>query len=122
LALAWRRQFNPVRVAITGSSGKTTTKEMTASIFSLAGETLATLGNKNNEIGVPLDPVALGPSHRYGVFELGANHKGEIAYTSGLVEPQAAVINNVGVAHLEGFGSRQGIAEAKGEIFSGFDR
>lgn len=119
LALAWRRQFDPVRVAITGSSGKTTTKEMTASIFSLAGETLATLGNKNNEIGVPLTLLRLDSRHRYGVFELGANHKGEIAYTSGLVEPQAALINNVGVAHLEGFGSRQGIAEAKGEIFSG---
>lgn len=119
LALAWRLQFNPVRVAITGSSGKTTVKEMAAAIFSQAGETLATLGNKNNEIGVPLTLLRLGARHQYGVFELGANHKGEIACTSGLVQPQAAVINNVGVAHLEGFGSRQGIAEAKGEIFSG---
>lgn len=119
LALAWRRQFDPVRVAITGSSGKTTTKEMTAAIFALAGPTLATLGNKNNEIGVPLTLLRLRPEHRYGVFELGANHRGEIAYTSGLVQPRAALINNIGYAHLEGFGSRQGIAEAKGEIFSG---
>ncbi|RZU35371.1 UDP-N-acetylmuramoyl-tripeptide--D-alanyl-D-alanine ligase [Fluviicoccus keumensis] len=119
LARAWREQFDPVRVAITGSSGKTTTKEMVASIFRQAGETLATLGNKNNEIGVPLTLLRLQAGHQYGVFELGANHRGEIAYTSGLVQPHAAVINNVGTAHLEGFGSRQGIAEAKGEIFSG---
>ncbi|HEX5362104.1 MAG TPA: UDP-N-acetylmuramoyl-tripeptide--D-alanyl-D-alanine ligase [Fluviicoccus sp.] len=119
LAKAWREQFSPVRVAITGSSGKTTTKEMVASIFRQAGQTLATLGNKNNEIGVPLTLLRLGPDDRYGVFELGANHRGEIAYTSGLVQPHAALINNIGTAHLEGFGSRRGIAEAKGEIFSG---
>lgn len=119
LARAWREQFDTVRVAITGSAGKTTTKEMTASIFREAGNTLATLGNKNNEIGVPLTLLRLEAGHRYGVFELGANHKGEIAYTSALVAPQAAVIVNVGTAHLEGFGSRQGIAEAKAEIYDG---
>jgi UDP-N-acetylmuramoyl-tripeptide--D-alanyl-D-alanine ligase len=119
LAKAWREQFDLLRVAITGSSGKTTVKELTASIFRQAGETLATLGNKNNEIGVPLTLLRLNDSHRYGVFELGANHQGEIAYTSSLVEPHAAVINNVGTAHLEGFGGRAGIAKAKGEIFSG---
>ncbi len=119
LAQRWREQFTLTRVAITGSAGKTTTKEMTASIFREMGETLATLGNKNNEIGVPLTLLRLRAEHRYGVFELGANHKGEIAYTSGLVAPQAAVILNVGSAHLEGFGSRQGIAEAKGEIYDG---
>ena len=119
LAKAWREQFDVLRVAITGSSGKTTTKELTASIFRQAGETLATLGNKNNEIGVPLTLLRLNDSHRYGVFELGANHQGEIAYTCGLVQPHAVVINNVGTAHLEGFGGRDGIAKAKGEIFSG---
>lgn len=119
LAKAWREQFDLVRVAMTGSSGKTTTKELTASIFRQAGATLATLGNKNNDIGVPLTLLRLNASHRYGVFELGANHIGEIAYTSGLVQPHAAVITNIGTAHLEGFGSRQGIAQAKGEIFSG---
>ncbi len=119
LARAWREQFpGLVRVAITGSSGKTTTKEMLASIFRQAGPTLATLGNKNNEIGVPLTLLRLRPEHRYGVFELGANHRGEIAYTVGLVAPHASAIVNVGTAHLEGFGSRSGIAEAKGEIFS----
>lgn len=119
LAQYWREQFTLTRVAITGSAGKTTTKEMTASIFRQMGETLATLGNKNNEIGVPLTLLRLRAPHQYGVFELGANHKGEIAYTSGLVAPQAAVVLNVGSAHLEGFGSRQGIAEAKGEIYDG---
>jgi UDP-N-acetylmuramoyl-tripeptide--D-alanyl-D-alanine ligase len=119
LGKAWREQFELTRVAITGSAGKTTTKEMMASIFDGMGSTLATLGNKNNEIGVPLTLLRLSDAHRFGVFELGANHKGEIAYTSGLVAPHAAVITNVGSAHLEGFGSRQGIAEAKGEIYGG---
>ncbi len=119
LSKAWREQFQLTRVAMTGSAGKTTTKEMVASIFEGMGTTLATLGNKNNEIGVPLTLLRLSEAHRFGVFELGANHKGEIAYTSGLVAPHAAVITNVGTAHLEGFGSRRGIAEAKGEIYGG---
>ena len=119
IAHAWRQQFDLVSAAITGSAGKTTTKEMLASIFTGMGPTLATLGNKNNDIGVPLTLFRLNASHRYGVFELGANHVGEIAYTSALVEPQAAVITNVGTAHLEGFGSREGIARAKGEIYAG---
>lgn len=119
LGKAWREQFSLTRVAITGSAGKTTTKEMMASIFEGLGATLATLGNKNNEIGVPLTLLRLSDAYRFGVFELGANHKGEIAYTSSLVAPHAAVITNVGSAHLEGFGSRRGIAEAKGEIYSG---
>lgn len=121
LGKAWREQFSLTRVAITGSAGKTTTKEMVASIFEGMGATLATLGNKNNEIGVPLTLLRLSDAHRFGVFELGANHKGEIAYTSGLVSPHAAVITNVGSAHLEGFGSRHGIAEAKGEIYGGLE-
>lgn len=119
LAKAWREQFDLVRVAMTGSSGKTTVKELAASIFRQAGNTLATLGNKNNDIGVPLTLLRLNKSHQYGVFELGANHQGEIAYTTALVQPHAALINNIGTAHLEGFGGRDGIAKAKGEIFSG---
>jgi UDP-N-acetylmuramoyl-tripeptide--D-alanyl-D-alanine ligase len=119
IAHAWREQFDIVSVAITGSAGKTTSKEFAASIFAEMGPTLATLGNKNNDIGVPLTLFRLEKSHRYGVFELGANHLGEIAYTSNLVSPQAAVITNVGSAHLEGFGSREGIAKAKGEIYGG---
>lgn len=120
LAAAWRARFpRLVRVAMTGSAGKTSTKEMTARIFEQQGETLATLGNLNNDIGVPLTLLRLRDKHQYGVFELGANHAGEIAYTSGLVRPMAAVIVNVGTAHLEGFGSREGIARAKGEIYDG---
>jgi len=120
IAAAWRARFPQlVRVAMTGSAGKTSTKEMTARIFEQQGETLATLGNLNNDIGVPLTLLRLREEHQFGVFELGANHAGEIAYTSGLVKPQAAVIINVGTAHLEGFGSRAGIAKAKGEIYDG---
>lgn len=119
IAKAWREQFDITAVAITGSAGKTTTKEFMASIFAEMGPTLATLGNKNNDIGVPLTLFRLNATHKYGVFELGANHVGEIAYTGRLVEPQAAVITNVGTAHLEGFGSREGIARAKGEIYGG---
>ncbi len=120
VAAAWRARFpDLVRVAMTGSAGKTSTKEMTARIFEQQGETLATYGNLNNDIGVPLTLLRLRDKHQFGVFELGANHAGEIAYTSGLVRPQAAVIVNVGTAHLEGFGSREGIARAKGEIYDG---
>lgn len=120
LAAAWRARFPAlVRVAMTGSAGKTSTKEMTARIFELQGETLSTLGNLNNDIGVPLTLLRLRDEHRYGVFELGANHAGEISYTVNMVRPQAAVITNVGSAHLEGFGSREGIAHAKGEIYDG---
>ena len=120
IAAAWCARFPQlVRVAMTGSAGKTSTKEMTARIFEQQGETLATLGNLNNDIGVPLTLLRLRDEHQFGVFELGANHAGEIAYTSGLVRPRAAVIINVGTAHLEGFGSREGIAQAKSEIYDG---
>lgn len=118
IAAAWRARFpDVIRVAMTGSAGKTSTKELAARIFEEQGETLATIGNLNNDIGVPLTLLRLRDQHQYGVFELGANHAGEIAYTAGLVQPHAAVITNVGVAHLEGFGSREGIARAKGEIY-----
>lgn len=120
LATAWAKRFPDVRrVAITGSAGKTSTKEFTAAIFSRQAETLATFGNLNNDLGVPMTLLRLRDQHRFGVFELGANHIGEIAYTTAMVRPHAAVITNVGTAHLEGFGSREGIAQAKGEIFDG---
>lgn len=120
LATAWAQQFTQIkRVAMTGSAGKTSTKEFAATIFAQQGNTLATLGNLNNDLGVPMTLLRLRDEHRYGVFELGANHAGEIAYTTAMVRPHAAVITNVGTAHLEGFGSREGIAKAKGEIFDG---
>ncbi|WP_168416057.1 UDP-N-acetylmuramoyl-tripeptide--D-alanyl-D-alanine ligase [Erwinia amylovora] len=117
---AWVRQQSNARVvALTGSSGKTSVKEMTAAILRECGETLYTTGNFNNDIGVPLTLLRLKPEHRYAVIELGANHQGEIAYTSGLVRPESALVNNLAAAHLEGFGSLAGVAKAKGEIFSG---
>lgn len=117
---AWvRAQVKTRIVALTGSSGKTSVKEMTASILSQCGKTLATAGNLNNDIGVPLTLLRLTPEYDYAVVELGANHIGEIAYTTQLVKPEAALINNLLAAHIEGFGSLAGVAKAKGEIFEG---
>jgi UDP-N-acetylmuramoyl-tripeptide--D-alanyl-D-alanine ligase len=117
---AWVLEQSDVEtIAITGSCGKTTVKEMLASILQLKGKTLATKGNFNNEFGVPLTLLRLDKSVDYAVIELGANHVGEIAYTSGLVKPAAAMVNNVAAAHLEGFGSIDGVKQAKGEIYQG---
>ena len=118
-----RAQVNPVCAALTGSNGKTSVKEMLATILSEqqqsgTSQVLYTAGNFNNEIGVPLTLLRLTSDHQYGVFELGANHKGEIDYTSSLVKPDVALVNNIGSAHLEGFGSVEGIAHAKAEIFN----
>ncbi|UAX41375.1 UDP-N-acetylmuramoyl-tripeptide--D-alanyl-D-alanine ligase [Pasteurella canis] len=114
--------ISPLTVAMTGSSGKTTVKEMTASILQSAvgfDKVLFTQGNFNNDIGVPLTLLRLTEQHRFAVIELGANHQGEIAYTTDLVQPNVALVNNVAAAHLEGFGSLDGVAKAKGEIFRG---
>jgi UDP-N-acetylmuramoyl-tripeptide--D-alanyl-D-alanine ligase len=119
LAAAWRLQFDLPLVAITGSNGKTTTKDMVAAIFSQAGPTLATTGNFNNEIGLPLTLLNLAPHHRYAVVEMGANHAGEIAALCEIARPTIAVITNAARAHLEGFGSVEGVAQAKAEIFEG---
>jgi UDP-N-acetylmuramoyl-tripeptide--D-alanyl-D-alanine ligase len=112
-------QVNPKTIAITGSVGKTTVKEMCAAILSVHGDVLATKGNFNNDIGVPLTLLRLEPQHRFAVIELGANHLGEIAYTTSMAKPDVAVVCNVAAAHLEGFGSLMGVAKAKGEIFDG---
>ncbi len=103
-------------VGITGSNGKTTVKEMVAAILSVNGNTLFTQGNLNNDIGVPLTLLRLNEQHRYAVIEMGANHPGEIEYTSKYVQADVAIISNVGPAHIEGFGSIDGVAKAKGEI------
>ncbi|WP_045859910.1 UDP-N-acetylmuramoyl-tripeptide--D-alanyl-D-alanine ligase [Raoultella terrigena] len=117
---AWVRQQVPTRVvALTGSSGKTSVKEMTAAILGQCGTTLYTAGNLNNDIGVPMTLLRLTHEHRYAVIELGANHQGEIAWTVSLTRPEAALVNNLAAAHLEGFGSLAGVAKAKGEIFTG---
>jgi UDP-N-acetylmuramoyl-tripeptide--D-alanyl-D-alanine ligase len=106
-------------VAITGSCGKTTVKEMVASIMLHQGQVLFTAGNFNNDIGVPLTLLRSTPEDDYAVIELGANHIGEIAYTTQLVQPDVALVNNVAAAHLEGFGSIDGVKQAKGEIYQG---
>ena len=114
-----KKEVAPKTVGITGSSGKTTVKEMVAAILSRLGKVLATNGNFNNDIGVPLTLLRLDNSHDFAVIEMGANHMGEIAYTTALTQPDVAVINNIAAAHLEGFGDLCGVARAKGEIFSG---
>ncbi len=106
-------------VAITGSCGKTTVKEMVASIMQHHGQVLFTAGNFNNDIGVPLTLLRRTPDDDFAVIELGANHIGEIAYTTVMANPDIALVNNVAAAHLEGFGSIDGVKQAKGEIYQG---
>jgi UDP-N-acetylmuramoyl-tripeptide--D-alanyl-D-alanine ligase len=106
-------------VAVTGSTGKTTVKEMVAAILAHEGAVLATRGNLNNEIGVPLTLFNLDAEHRYAVVEIGANHPGEIAHLCRIVQPTVAIITQCAPAHLEGFGSVEGVARAKGEIVTG---
>jgi len=119
LAAAWKRQCDIKTIAVTGSCGKTSVKEMLYAILDDNGDTLATKGNFNNEIGVPLTLLELNKQYKKAVVELGANHLGEIAYTTALVKPNVALITNVGAAHIEGFGSQENIAKAKAEIFYG---
>ncbi|WP_234494508.1 UDP-N-acetylmuramoyl-tripeptide--D-alanyl-D-alanine ligase [Vibrio maritimus] len=109
-------------LAITGSCGKTTVKEMIASILSSKGQVLYTAGNFNNDIGVPLTLLRNTPQDEFSVIELGANHIGEIAYTTALTQPDVAIVNNVAEAHLEGFGSIDGVKQAKGEIYQGLSK
>jgi UDP-N-acetylmuramoyl-tripeptide--D-alanyl-D-alanine ligase len=112
LGAAWRRQQSALIVGITGSNGKTTLKELTAACLRTSAATLATEGNLNNDIGMPLMLTRIGKEHRYVVLEMGANHAGEIAYLSALAEPDVVAISNAGAAHLEGFGSIAGVASA----------
>jgi len=117
LAAHWRSQFVIPLIAVTGSNGKTSVKEMLASILRACGETLVTQGNLNNDIGVPLTLFRLTVEHEYAVLELGANHPGEIACLTDVARPTVGVVNNAGPAHLEGFGDLPGVAKAKGELF-----
>ncbi len=130
LASCWRKKFTMPLVALTGSSGKTTVKEMLALILHEAvgagsrhpnpeSCVLATRGNLNNDIGVPLMLLELRPEHRYAVIEMGMNHAGEIRYLAQIAAPDVALINNAGRAHIEYLGSEEAIARAKGEIFEG---
>jgi UDP-N-acetylmuramoyl-tripeptide--D-alanyl-D-alanine ligase len=118
-AQAWRTRFSKPVVAVTGSNGKTTTKQMLAGVFGLRGPVLATAGNLNNHIGVPLTLLSLRAEHETAVIEMGANHLGEIARLTELARPGVGVVTQAGDAHLEGFGSRDGVARGKGELFAG---
>ncbi|TQR56278.1 UDP-N-acetylmuramoyl-tripeptide--D-alanyl-D-alanine ligase [Acinetobacter sp. RF14B] len=114
-----RQQHSQLKViALTGSSGKTTTKEMLGSILSRLAPTLVTRGNLNNDLGVPMMLLELRAEHQYAVMELGASHCGEIDYTANLVQPHVAGIINIGTAHLGEFGGRDGICRAKSEIYA----
>jgi len=120
----WHRLQMPVEtlIAVTGSNGKTTTKSLLQNIFANVGNTLATEGNLNNDFGVPRTLLNLRPEHQYAIIEMGANHQQEITYLTALALPDIAMINNASGAHLEGFGSLQGVIKAKGEIFEGLNK
>jgi UDP-N-acetylmuramoyl-tripeptide--D-alanyl-D-alanine ligase len=109
-ARAWRLRQTARIVGITGSSGKTTVKEMTAALCSGGGPVCATRGNLNNEIGLPLSLLTLGAETVYGIFEVGTNHPGEIAALAEVLRPEIALISSIGCAHIELFGSQEAIA------------
>ena len=119
LAAWWREQFAIPVIAVTGSNGKTTVKNMIAAILAEAGQGLATQGNLNNDIGVPLTLLRLKAGDRHAVVEMGMNHPGEIDYLTRLARPTIALINNAAAAHLAGLGSVEAVARAKGEIYAG---
>jgi UDP-N-acetylmuramoyl-tripeptide--D-alanyl-D-alanine ligase len=117
LAAGWRQSIKPVIVGLTGSNGKTTVKEMLSAILKVKGRVLATRGNLNNDIGMPLTVLGLRPEHDFAVIEMGANHHGEIRYLARIADPDIALITNAAPAHLEGFGDLDGVARGKGELF-----
>ncbi|MFM1978413.1 MAG: UDP-N-acetylmuramoyl-tripeptide:D-alanyl-D-alanine ligase [Pseudomonadota bacterium] len=123
LAAYWRKKINAPIVAITGSNGKTTVKEMLAAILKVAAgsdsKVLATQGNLNNDIGMPLTLLRADSHHSYVVLEMGMNHSGEISYLTNIAKPNFALVNNAGLAHVGELGSVEAIAQAKGEIFQG---
>jgi UDP-N-acetylmuramoyl-tripeptide--D-alanyl-D-alanine ligase len=121
MAAAWRSRFDIPVIAVTGSNGKTTTKEMIAAILKaqFGDAVLATRGNLNNDIGLPLTLLAMNAGHRAAVIEMGMNHPGEIAYLAPLGAPTVAVITNAQRAHLEGMGDLNRVAREKGSIFAG---
>jgi UDP-N-acetylmuramoyl-tripeptide--D-alanyl-D-alanine ligase len=118
-ARAIRAAFTGPVIGVAGSNGKTTAKEMTAAILGKAGSCLATRGNLNNHIGVPLTLLRLTPEHRFAVIEMGANHAGEVAALAAIAQPSVGMITNAGAEHLEGFGSLEGVARAEGEMVAG---
>lgn len=118
LAAGWRKEFEGSVIAVTGSNGKTTVKEMIAAILQEQGSVIATAGNFNNDIGLPLTLLRM-KKEKFAVIEMGANHPGEISLLTGITKPDIALITNAGSAHLDGFGSVKGVATAKAEIYEG---
>lgn len=114
----WRRKFSLPLVGVTGSNGKTTTKEILGQVLLQQGACLVTRGNLNNHLGVPLMLLELEPVHRSAVIEMGANHIGEIGSLAATAQPTVGLVTNAGAAHLEGFGSLEGVAQGKGEMFT----
>jgi UDP-N-acetylmuramoyl-tripeptide--D-alanyl-D-alanine ligase len=121
LAGLWRRRFSVILTGISGSNGKTTTKEMLASILELEGPSLKNQGNLNNWVGLPLSLFLLGEEHRFAVMEMGMNHSGEIARLCQIARPSVGLLTNVGPAHLEAFGTLAAVAKAKGELFESLE-
>ena len=117
LAHYHRKQFSIPVIAITGSNGKTTTKELFNAVLSKKYQTLATIGNLNNHIGVPLTLLRLNSRHEVAIIEMGANHQGEIELLSAIAEPSIGLITNIGKAHLEGFGGIEGVIKGKTELY-----
>jgi len=117
LANYHRQQLKTPILAITGTNGKTTTKELIASVLRTKYNILATQGNLNNHIGVPLTLLSLSKEHEIGIIEMGANHPGEIEFLCSIAEPDLGIITNVGKAHIEGFGSFEGVKKTKGELY-----
>lgn len=117
LANYHRRQLGTRVIGITGTNGKTTTKELISAVLSQSYNVLYTQGNLNNHIGVPLTLLRLKPEHNLAVIEMGANHPGEIDFLAHIAEPDYGIITNVGKAHLEGFGSFEGVIRTKGELY-----
>ena len=117
LATEHRKKLGTTIIALTGSNGKTTTKELIHSVLSTTYNTVATQGNLNNHIGVPLTLLSLQKDTEIGVVEMGANHPGEIALLANITQPNAGLVTNFGKAHLEGFGSLDGVVKAKSELF-----
>jgi len=120
-ARGWRSRFGGVVVGVAGSNGKTTVKEMTSAILSRRGPCLATRGNLNNHIGVPLTLLRLADEHRSAVIEIGANRPGEVAALVEIAKPDVGLITNAGAEHLEGFGDLDGVARAEGEMVAGLE-
>ncbi len=121
LAGLWRRKFPVTLTGISGSNGKTSTKEMLAAILELEGPTLKNPGNLNNWIGLPLSLFFLNEDHRFAVMEMGMNHSGEIARLCQIARPSVGLLTNVGPAHLEAFGTLEAVAKAKGELFEALE-